>query len=59
MHAVYMRSMRSPSPPLGGRNRLQYDYPNMDVFSQAPEPDNTEYLQDSFCVDGEDEEEDG
>ncbi len=51
MRAIYMRSVRSPGGPLsGGRYKLKYDYDrDIDVFSQRP-PQQSEYLEDSFCV---------
>lgn len=51
MQAVYLKSIRSPTHA-PGRFKLKYDHnPNMDVFSQMPNPDDySEYMEDSFCV---------
>lgn len=71
MHAVYMRSVRSPHAPVGGRYKLK-DIRSLgsraDVLSQVHEEDKLEddYEEDSFCVgesyveeEEEDEEEEG
>ena len=54
MHAVYMKSVRSPHMAhIPSRFKLQYDYDrHLDVFSQAPAEDEGEsrYEEDSFCV---------
>ncbi|ESO87654.1 hypothetical protein LOTGIDRAFT_166235 [Lottia gigantea] len=50
MQAMYLKSVRSPINK--GRYRLQYNYQHHDVYSQVPNQDeNSEYLEDSFCVD--------
>lgn len=53
MHAVYLKSVRSPIS-IPNRFKLQYKHRDIDVFSQAPqEEDESQYMEDSFCV-GED-----
>ena len=52
MQAIYMKSVKSPSAG-AARYKLQYDYKNVDVFSQIPEEE-SQYMEDSFCV-GEEE----
>ena len=54
MQAIYMKSIKSPSAG-AARYKLQYDYKNVDVFSQIPEEE-SQYMEDSFCV-GEEEDE--
>lgn len=54
MHAIYMKSVRSPEmnnrfKMVRGRNH------NMDIFSQVPVQDES-YYEDSFVVDGGEEE---
>uniref|UniRef100_A0A2C9M099 Uncharacterized protein n=1 Tax=Biomphalaria glabrata TaxID=6526 RepID=A0A2C9M099_BIOGL len=52
MHAVYLKSVRSPL--LHGQFKLLYDKekPNMDIYSQTLSEDhgNSKYEEDSFCV---------
>lgn len=57
MHAVYMRSVRSPRVPVGGLGRYKLKDirslgSRMDVLSQVHEEDKMEddYEEDSFCV---------
>ncbi|KAK0056129.1 Fanconi anemia group M protein, partial [Biomphalaria pfeifferi] len=56
MHAVYLKSVRSPL--LHGQFKLLYDKekPNMDIYSQTLSEDhgNSKYEEDSFCVGNED-----
>ncbi|KAE8586456.1 hypothetical protein XENTR_v10021674 [Xenopus tropicalis] len=56
MHGVYLKSVRSPA--FGGRFKMapQRRRHNMSVFSQIPEQDES-YMEDSFCVQEEDDEE--
>ncbi|CAK8692249.1 unnamed protein product [Clavelina lepadiformis] len=59
--AMYLQSIKSPfnKQSATGRYRLAYDVGrNVDVFSQVPEQDVSDYLEDSFCVVGEEEEHD-
>ncbi|XP_025061403.1 Fanconi anemia group M protein isoform X1 [Alligator sinensis] len=54
MQGVYLKSVRSPA--LGNRYKMVHKgRSNMAVFSQIPEQDET-YLEDSFCVEEEEEE---
>ena len=53
MQAIYMKSIKSPSAG-AARYKLQYDYKNVDVFSQIPEEE-SQYMEDSFCVGEEDD----
>uniref|UniRef100_A0A7M4FYB1 ATP-dependent RNA helicase FANCM n=1 Tax=Crocodylus porosus TaxID=8502 RepID=A0A7M4FYB1_CROPO len=54
MQQVYLKSVRSPA--LGSRYKMVHKgCSNMAVFSQIPEQDET-YLEDSFCVEKEEEE---
>lgn len=59
MHAMYMKSVRSPPVPgPGSRFKMAHRHsPDIDVFSQVPLQDAT-YMEDSFVVQGEEEEED-
>ena len=58
MHAIYMRSVRSPGDCSGGtrgRYKLAYNHnTHLDVFSQRPpggrHEEESQYLEDSFCV---------
>ncbi|WAR19589.1 FANCM-like protein [Mya arenaria] len=52
IHALYLKSVRSP---VGGEGKfkLQYNHRNVDVFSQAPPQEESHYMEDSFCVDEE------
>ncbi|KAG9481171.1 hypothetical protein GDO78_010430 [Eleutherodactylus coqui] len=54
MCAVYLKSVRSPAA--GSRFKLVHKRHSMAVFSQIPEQDES-YMEDSFCVEEEDEEE--
>jgi len=56
IHALYLKSVRSPVSHMG-RFKLQYEHKDIDVFSQAPPPNDSEYLEDSFCVGSEPEDE--
>ncbi|XP_013379529.1 Fanconi anemia group M protein [Lingula anatina] len=50
MHAVYLKSVRSPTL---GRYKLKYDHsPDINVYSQMPakEEEESQYMEDSFCV---------
>ncbi|XP_054758508.2 Fanconi anemia group M protein-like [Lytechinus pictus] len=60
MHAIYMKSVKSPPVPgPGGRFKMvQHHSPDLDVFSQVPQQDAT-YMEDSFVVQGDDEEDHG
>ncbi|KAK6181427.1 hypothetical protein SNE40_009275 [Patella caerulea] len=52
IQAMYLKSVQSPLVPIHGKYRLQYDYKHHDVYSQVPrEEENSEYMEDSFCVD--------
>ncbi|KAL4238941.1 hypothetical protein ACF0H5_003645 [Mactra antiquata] len=54
IHAVYLKSVKSPPLAARGGFKLQFNHRNdIDVFSQVPEPENSEYMEDSFCVDSE------
>ncbi|KAK3583332.1 hypothetical protein CHS0354_038943 [Potamilus streckersoni] len=58
MHAIYLKSIRSPiHHPERGRFKLQNHYHRRNVFSQIPEEDESQYMEDSFCVADEDVEE--
>ena len=53
MRAIYLQSVKSPLTS-GGRFKLQYQSRqanHSEIFSQYTEPDDTRYMQDSFCVD--------
>uniref|UniRef100_A0A8C7SBF3 Fanconi anemia group M protein n=1 Tax=Oncorhynchus mykiss TaxID=8022 RepID=A0A8C7SBF3_ONCMY len=55
MQGVYLKSVRSPA--VAGKFKMIYKlHPNMDIFSQVPELDET-YAEDSFVVRASDEEE--
>lgn len=58
MHAMYMKSVRSPpAPGPGSRFKMAHRHsPDMNVFSQVPHQDAT-YMEDSFVVQGGEEEE--
>eukprot|EP00057_Strongylocentrotus_purpuratus_P017531 XP_011672005.1 PREDICTED: LOW QUALITY PROTEIN: Fanconi anemia group M protein [Strongylocentrotus purpuratus] len=58
MHAMYMKSVRSPPVPgPGSRFKMAHRHsPDMNVFSQVPHQDST-YMEDSFVVQGGEEEE--
>ena len=50
MRALYLKSVRSPSLS-GGRFKLQYNArSDINVFSQAPPAEESQYMEDSFCV---------
>lgn len=54
MRAIYRESTRSPTHS-GGRFKLMYGHnAHLDVFSQVPEQD-SEYMEDSFVVHGDDD----
>ena len=53
MQAIYMKSIKSPTNG-PSRYKLQYDYKDINVFSQIPEEE-SQYMEDSFCVGEEDE----
>ncbi|XP_048736157.2 Fanconi anemia group M protein-like isoform X2 [Ostrea edulis] len=55
MHAIYLNSIKSV--PVNGRFKLSHHHYNMDVYSQAPPEEESQYLEDSFVVE-EGEEED-
>ncbi|NXM01111.1 FANCM protein, partial [Tyrannus savana] len=55
MQALYLESVRSPAPGSRGRN-VRREFNSSAIFSQIPEQD-PEYMEDSFCV-GDEEEED-
>ncbi|XP_075048258.1 Fanconi anemia group M protein [Mixophyes fleayi] len=52
MHGIYLKSVRSPA--VGNRFKLTHKRHSMAVFSQIPEQDES-YMEDSFCVEEEDE----
>ncbi|CAJ0946941.1 unnamed protein product, partial [Ranitomeya imitator] len=54
MHGIYMKSVRSPAA--GNRFKMVHRRHSMAVFSQIPEQDES-YMEDSFCVDDEEDEE--
>ncbi|XP_040267293.1 Fanconi anemia group M protein isoform X1 [Bufo bufo] len=56
MYGVYLKSVRSPA--VGNRFKLVHKRHSMAVFSQIPEQDES-YMEDSFCVAENDEEEGG
>ncbi|KAL5008399.1 hypothetical protein ScPMuIL_013980 [Solemya velum] len=59
MHAVYLKSVRSPIS-IPNRFKLQYRHRDIDVFSQPPqEEDESQYMEDSFCVDDDFEDSEG
>ncbi|XP_041350852.1 LOW QUALITY PROTEIN: Fanconi anemia group M protein-like [Gigantopelta aegis] len=47
MHAVYLKSVHSP---IAKKCKYVEKYPHADVFSQVPPEDDTHYMEDSFCV---------
>ncbi|CAD5122934.1 DgyrCDS11330 [Dimorphilus gyrociliatus] len=50
-HAAYLKDMRSPIGMGHQRYKLAYGMnSDMDVFSQIPQPDVTNYEENSFCV---------
>lgn len=54
MHAVYMKSVRSPGFSRQNRYKLKYNTDYTNVFSQIDESEEDDcYEQDSFCVDEE------
>ena len=58
MQAIYMASTRSPlCGPQRGRFKLPQTsrYAHIDVLSQVVEDDDSDYEQDSFCCDDDDE----
>ncbi|KAL0969604.1 hypothetical protein UPYG_G00229690 [Umbra pygmaea] len=57
MHGVYLKSVRSPAVIRNFKMVYKPNH-NVDIFSQVPELDET-YAEDSFVVDGSDEEEPG
>lgn len=48
-HALYLKSVKSPVANRGGF-KLQFAHRDIDVFSQAPQPEESQYMEDSFCV---------
>ena len=60
--AMYLRTMVSPHQDRhGNKYKLSYGRhtAGMDIYSQIPEPDVDDYLEDSFCVDEEEGDETG
>ncbi|XP_075470486.1 Fanconi anemia group M protein isoform X1 [Ascaphus truei] len=55
MHGVYLKSVRSPAVRKHFKTAHRKKN-NMAIFSQIPEQDES-YMEDSFCVEGDDEEE--
>lgn len=49
VHALYLKSVKSPVANRGGY-KLQFAHRDIDVFSQAPQPEESQYMEDSFCV---------
>uniref|UniRef100_UPI00398EBD50 Fanconi anemia group M protein isoform X2 n=1 Tax=Pristiophorus japonicus TaxID=55135 RepID=UPI00398EBD50 len=53
MEEIYLKSVRSPN--IYNKKKMKYNKNEMTIFSQIPEQDET-YIEDSFCVREEDEE---
>ena len=54
MHAVYLKSVHSPIT-----NKVKFiQHHDVDVFSQVQSENDTQYMEDSFCV-GDDYNDDG
>ncbi|VDI58797.1 fanconi anemia group M protein, partial [Mytilus galloprovincialis] len=55
LQAIYLKSVRSPTGQ-GGKFKLKYDYDdNIDVYSQVPQDEESQYYDDSFVCDEEEE----
>ncbi|CAC5419574.1 FANCM [Mytilus coruscus] len=55
LQAIYLKSVRSPAGQ-GGKFKLKYDYDdNIDVYSQVPQDEESQYYDDSFVCDEEEE----
>lgn len=55
LQAIYLKSVRSPTGQ-DGKFKLKYDYDdNIDVYSQVPQDEESQYYDDSFVCDEEEE----
>ena len=54
IHALYLKSVKSPVNDMGGF-KLQYNHKNINVYSQVPREDESQYMEDSFCVGSEED----